>query len=318
MKKLPLHKPSFQHLEKSFAEWLQVQGYSQSTSYNLPHHVREFLHYLETQNIQQIRQVKQSHIKSFYNRLSERGNDRRQGSLSTAHLNKHIQALRKFFQYLSKAGRLNLGGVDLYNEAQEQKLTWLTEQEIQDLFEATHTTHSYNFKEIQEALQSRDRALLAIFYGCGLRRNEGVNLDTTDIDFDKDTIHVRKGKNYNERLVPLSKTCKAHLTEYIYDYRPQLQQTHSTALFLGREGKRLQGQTLNLRLKYLQSKTQNPTLMEKEIGLHTLRHSIATHLLNAGMKLESISQFLGHSSLESTQIYTHLSTEEDQQTFTDP
>jgi integrase/recombinase XerD len=66
------------------------------------------------------------------------------------------------------------------------------------------------------------------------------------------------------------------------------------------------GQTLLLRLKYLQHLTGNEDLKEKEIGLHTLRHSIATHLLQAGMKLENIARLLGHSSLESTQIYTHL------------
>ncbi len=68
----------------------------------------------------------------------------------------------------------------------------------------------------------------------------------------------------------------------------------------------MQGQSLLRRLKYLQYQTENAELIEKEIGLHTLRHSIATHLLQAGMKLESIARFLGHSSLESTQIYTHL------------
>ena len=71
----------------------------------------------------------------------------------------------------------------------------------------------------------------------------------------------------------------------------------------------MQGQSLSLRLKYLVHKTENISLIEKAAGLHTLRHSIATHLLHAGMKLESISRFLGHSSLESTQIYTHLSGE---------
>ena len=80
----------------------------------------------------------------------------------------------------------------------------------------------------------------------------------------------------------------------------------SDALFLNRYGNRLGSQMLYLRLKYLQYHTDDLTLQAKEIGLHTLRHSIATHLLSAGMKLESISRFLGHSSLESTQIYTHL------------
>ena len=68
----------------------------------------------------------------------------------------------------------------------------------------------------------------------------------------------------------------------------------------------MQGQSLMVRLRMLQYHTENIDLQEKEIGLHTLRHSIATHLLSAGMKLESISRFLGHGSLESTQIYTHL------------
>ena len=68
----------------------------------------------------------------------------------------------------------------------------------------------------------------------------------------------------------------------------------------------MQGQSLLLRLKYLQYYSDSIALKEKEIGLHTLRHSIATHLLQAGMKLETISRFLGHSSLESTQTYTHL------------
>ena len=68
----------------------------------------------------------------------------------------------------------------------------------------------------------------------------------------------------------------------------------------------MQGQSLFVRLKKLQYQTENTDLIEKEIGLHTLRHSIATHFLQAGMKLESISRFLGHNSLDSTQIYTHL------------
>jgi len=74
------------------------------------------------------------------------------------------------------------------------------------------------------------------------------------------------------------------------------------------------GQSLLLRLKQLQFRTCDPTFIEKEIGLHTLRHSIATHLLQAGMSLENISRFLGHSSLESTQIYTHLAGVEPERT----
>ena len=159
-------------------------------------------------------------------------------------------------------------------------------------------------------MQSRDRAMLAIFYGCGLRRNEGVNVDLSDINFDRSILHVRKGKNNKERMVPISKASLKHLQGYIYDHRHQLIRSKEEALFLSQQGKRMQGQSMLLRLKKLQYLTGDLDLLNKEIGLHTLRHSIATHLLSAGMKLESISRFLGHSSLESTQIYTHLLEEE--------
>lgn len=98
-----------------------------------------------------------------------------------------------------------------------------------------------------------------------------------------------------------------HLQEYVYDYRAELTLTTKVeALFISQQGTRMQGQSLILRLKHLQERAESVELTEQEIGLHTLRHSIATHLLKAGMKLESIARFLGHSSLESTQIYTHL------------
>ena len=167
-----------------------------------------------------------------------------------------------------------------------------------------------------ECLQARDRAMLAVFYGCGARRNEGAHLNVSDINFDKSMLHIRKGKNYKERLVPISKDSRKYLTEYIYDHRSRLPgSAKNDALFMGHTSVRIHGQTLLMRLKLLQYRTNNIGLQEKEIGLHTLRHSVATHLLQAGMKLESISKFLGHSSLESTQIYTHLIETEQEQSF---
>ncbi|MBL6447629.1 tyrosine-type recombinase/integrase [Fulvivirga sp. 29W222] len=153
--------------------------------------------------------------------------------------------------------------------------------------------------------------MLSVYYGCGLRRSEGVALNLSDINLDKNLLHVRKGKNYKERHVPISPASRRHLTQYIYDHRNTLLRYPQTdALFLSKRGTRLQGQSMILRLKALQQQSDSTTLRAKEIGLHTLRHSIATHLLHSGMKLENISLFLGHSSLESTQIYTHLEAHE--------
>jgi len=312
MKKLILSNPSYRYLEQSFSEWLDVQGYAPNTVYNLPLHIRELLYNLEQQEIHHIKALTTHHIKNHYQKLKERTNQRQGGGLSNAHLNKHIQALRKFTEYLRKVGRLEIGEIQLKQEETIASITYLTEEEINKLFK---TTYDQSVKKpntsqtIFEALQSRDRTMLAIYYGCGLRRTEGVSLDVGDVDFDRSLLHVRKGKNYKERFVPISKTNLKYLTEYIYDHRSELLKgSKSTALFVSHlYGKRLQGQSLFIRLKKLQYQTNNTNLIEKEIGLHTLRHSIATHFLQAGMQLENISKFLGHSSLESTQIYTHVS-----------
>ena len=288
---------------------MDILGYAPTTVYNLPIHVRELLHYLESKNITHIQQLDTKHIKAHYQLLKERSHQRRGGALSAAHLNKHAQAIKKFSEYLRKVGRLELPEVYLSHEDIAQTITYLTEEEIQHLFRSTYLDleHPNMSEERFRALQSRDRAMLAIYYGCGLRRNEGVQLNVSDINWDKSLLHVKKGKNYKERFVPVSKTSLKHLTEYIYDHRPYLRISHKVdALFLSYRGMRMHGQSLLLRLKYLQYYSDSIVLREKEVGLHTLRHSIATHLLQSGMKLESISRFLGHSSLESTQIYTHL------------
>lgn len=311
MKSLALKNPSFRYLEQSFKEWLDILGYAPISVYNMPLQVRELLYYLESQKINNIKELEIKHIREHYDRLKERSNARRGGGLSNDHLNKHIQALRKFTDYLRQVGRLTLPELPIKNEEDQGKtIPVLSEEEIQLLFKSTYKIPerrpNLNDKQI-EAIQARDRAMLAIFYGCGLRRNEAVSLDVSDINFDQSLLHVRKGKNYKERLVPISKTSLKHLQDYIYDHRPEiLQGCKSEALFISMKLKRMDGQTMLIRLKYLQHQTENADLIEKEIGLHTLRHSIATHLLQAGMKLDYIARFLGHGSLESTQIYTHL------------
>lgn len=264
MKKLILTSPSYRYLEKSFREWLDVLGYSSTTVYNMPNLIRELLHYLEQQGINNIKALDIQDIEQYYQTLKERANQRRGGGLSNAHLNKHIQALRKFTEYLRKVGRLQLPELTIENEETQNKITYLTEEEIKALFKAIETATSYKNKpvEITTAIQSRDRAMLAIFYGCGLRRNEGVHLDVGDINFDRAILHVRKGKNYKERFVPISKTNLNYLTEYIYDHRPALTRSSKTeALFVAYTStKRMQGQSLMIRLRMLQHHSENTEL----------------------------------------------------------
>ena len=305
MKNLVLKNASYNHLENGFKEWLDILGFCSQTVYNMPNNVREFLHYLENNGVNEIQNLKQQDYKNYFNHISTRPNLRRGGGLSNQYLNQQIQALEKLYEYLTHKGTIGIPPVILKQlKLAKGNITILNQEEIRQLFEATNQ-ETLHIK--QEAFNARDKAMLVVFYGCGLRRREGSSLQLNDVNFDRRILHVRKGKNYKERLVPFSQSSSKILQEWIYDYRPQLIKSGKEgSLFIGRTGKPMTGGTLYGRLKKLVLLVDNPELQKKEIGLHALRHSIATHLLENGMELQKIQRFLGHSSLESTQIYTHL------------
>lgn len=305
MKQLQIKSENFQYIEKSFKEWLDILGYAESTVYQLPVHVREFFYNLEKIGITQIIQLETKHFKEYFLQLKNRANQRRGGGLSNAYLNKHLQALYKFTEYLRQSGRHVLPYLNINWESNDtEEIEYLTQEEIKELYKVTH---GYNEGTKLEALNARDRAILTVYYACGLRRNEGYHLDLSDINFDRQIMHVRKGKAYKERFVPFNKTSSQHLQEYVYDARPQLtSDRRDGAFFISQKGRRMETQSMAIRLKLLQQRTENIELQQKNVRLHVLRHSIATHLLQNGMSLEKISRFLGHASLESTQVYTHI------------
>jgi integrase/recombinase XerD len=217
---------------------------------------------------------------------------RKNGKLSKNYLRTHITALRKLARYLRETERESFEvDIQLQGRARSVK-TIFTKSEIKVLYNACDG----------DILGIRDRAMLAVYYGCGLRRNEGVNLDTGDILPGKNLLFVRKGKNYKERYVPLTEAVKEDILNYLDFARPILIKKQTSALFLNSRGDRITTSMLAERFKKLKCKAG----IEKVASLHTLRHSIATHLLQSGMKLAQIKRFLGHTSLESTQIYTHI------------
>jgi len=303
MKKLKLENSSYRVLLSSFSEWLDILGYAETTVYNLPNHLREFFYWLESQGRTDINHISTQDVTNYYKILQERSNQRIDGALSKSYLNKHQQALKKFREYLKNHNAKTPLRVHLKSESQptEEKINILSQSEIKELF----TACSYSNK--RQCIRLRDKALLTIFYSCGLRRNEAVHLDVNDIIFDKERIHVRKGKNYKERFVPVNRKNIEILEDYIYEGRPEFNIKYNTeALLLNHHGTRLLGTSLSNRLQAIVKATNNKAILEKQITLHTLRHSIATHLLQKEVPLESIKHFLGHSTLESTQIYTHI------------
>ena len=304
MKKLKHNNAHLEYIEKAFTEWLDILGYTPMSVKSMSAIVHEFMHFINANNCKHIGDLETKHFKSYYGYISKRSNERRGGGLSSNYINKHIQALEKFNEFLShkRGQRVTMGVRQIKYTTKE--ITVLTIDEIEQFFNVTQRETT---SQRESALRSRDRAMLTIYYSCGLRRNEGVHVELNDINFDTRILHVRKGKNSKERFVPLSKKSADYLQDYVFNHRPLLlKQNTESRLFIGFYGKPLSGITMYNRMKKIQYQTENTELQQKEITLHGLRHSIATHLLQNGMDLQKIQRFLGHSSLSSTQIYTHL------------
>lgn len=312
MKSLELKNTSYIYLEQSFKEWLNIIGYSENTVNSWPVHVREFLYYLEQNNVTSIIQVTPQRTYHFINYIKSRKSPRTGTGLSTHSINKIINSINTFAKYINATDKhiLDITPKSVALNTLERSI--LNKDELLKIYEATFTPH----RENTTAIGQRDRAIIAIFYGCGLRKDEGTRLNIFDIDTYKGLVFVRKAKGNKQRYVPIAQKHLEDIKDYLENGRNWFLQSnsiintkqpiakkHSTddeALFISQRGTRMY--SFYQRLEYLKDKAG----IDKEFSTHTLRHSIATHLLQSGMKIEDIAKFLGHSSLESTQIYTHI------------
>ncbi|GIW92328.1 MAG: tyrosine recombinase XerC [Pirellulaceae bacterium] len=210
---------------------------------------------------------------------------------------RRLASLRSFFRYLVREGRVDSNPAKpLRNPRPERRLPhFLTTEEIGRLLAAPDRT---------TPLGLRDAAILETLYSAGLRVSELVALDDTDIDWAAGLVRVR-GKGRRERLAPLGRFALRALRQWLA-HRPAKTErpTGGTPVFTNRFGRRLTTRSVGRMLeKYLAQ-----TGLDQRTSPHTLRHSFATHLLNAGADIRSVQELLGHKNLSTTQIYTHLST----------
>lgn len=294
MKQLPLQIPRFEYLYTEFFRFTKIKGYSpKKKEPSFPVHIREFLFFLEQNGITAIQQVQALHIISYHEYLKQRPNQRRGGGISDSSIRHHLQAIRLFFDYLLDREEITT------TPARLPKFTFgaYTQRSIASIEE---------IKEMLSVCQTkRDKALLSIAYGCGLRRSEMEQLNTIDVLIHKGALLVRDGKGGKHRTIPLSDTIVKDLREYLIYERANYFPTEQTnpAFFINNQGKRMSGKVLNDRVKKIIELTGNDTLIRKGITLHCLRHSIATHLIDNGATIEFVQEFLGHGDIDTTHIY---------------
>lgn len=293
MKKLELRSDAYKTLLAQFKRELQTLNYSKDTVLGSGNAVKEYLYYLESR---QIKLSENTDLNPFFSHLQKRTNQKRGAGLSIAYLHKYRSFLKLFYDFLERAKDMLQPKYPVLPKPRSNPKV-LSVDEVKRLFKACD----------ESLLGKRNKAVLAIYYGLGLRRKEGVNLKVEDLDFGKDEVLITQSKTNQQRLVPMSDHVKNILDDYLFNVREKLvpQDKSTSALLVTDRGKPLSDESVS----YIVRKLVKDSKIKTRASSHTLRHSIATHLLHSGMKLESIALFLGHKSLDSTQIYTHLSAE---------
>ena len=218
-----------------------------------------------------------------------------------------LATLRSFYKFCLKRAYVQSNPlVSIRTPKQEKRLPkFLEESEVRRLLETPDVT---------TLLGARDRAMLETMYSTGIRVSELVDLNIADIDFVGEALHVR-GKGKKARITPNSPTAPAWIRRYMDMRRadPRSVGFNQEAVFVNKHGQRLSTRSVRRKLdKYLAQ-----TGLDPEISPHTLRHSFATHMLNRGADLRSVQELLGHQSLSTTQIYTHVTTKRMKQAYDD-
>jgi len=211
-------------------------------------------------------------------------------------LGRNVSTLRSLFRFLVRRGYLAENPASLLKAPKQP-------QGLRSFLSVDEAFHLLDTQSGDTVLQQRDRAMWELLYSTGLRVSELVSLDAAGIDLESAWIRVR-GKGRKEREVPVGSKALAALTIYL-SRRGELASKGpgDPALFLNRFGKRLGVRSVRRLLKQAQLRSG----MEPKVSPHGLRHSFATHLLDAGADLRAIQELLGHSSLSTTQRYTHVS-----------
>ena len=273
---------------REFSDYLSHTGYGKSTCYMLPECVKDFLEY---HNTAEVNEFATGHINQYYEWLQVRPHKKKSGGLSEQYIHHHIYALKVFFNWLEETGQIVCNPMSIlrFKSPEGNPRQPLSQEEIRHLFDAARSL--------------KEKAVLHLFYSCGLRRSEGEALSIRDVHFKKQMLYVREGKGAKRRAVPMPERVSMELESYYLSERITLARVKDTEAFiLNRVGLRMRGTGYNKLLKTILQRTE----LNNEITLHHLRHSIATHLLESGLELEKVRDFLGHSHLETTQIYTKI------------
>lgn len=214
--------------------------------------------------------------------------------LEVSTVNRHISSLKSFFNYLVDESIIKVSPIEEISSLKKTKKLpkYLSISEVDKLLNIP----------LNSEFDYRNKAMLELMYGTGLRVSELVSIEYSNIDFENSIIRIN-GKGKKERIIPLGEVASYYLKVYLSDYRSKLLKRNTyNQVFLNNHGKPITRQGFN----YILENIRELTGIEKEITPHVLRHSFATHLLEGGADIRSIQEMLGHENISTTNIYTEV------------
>ena len=275
--------------EKSLADFVcylaSEKGLARNSIEAYERDVAVFLNDLRHCGVEDFNCVEQRHIVEFLSMLKAK-------EYAATSISRALIAIKVFFRFLKREGVI-ISNVALYMDSPK---LW---QLIPEVLMSDEVERLLVQPAVETALGARDRAILEVLYGCGLRVSEVCHLGIYDVD---DTFVRVFGKGSKERLVPIGKRAIEAIDHYLLHYRGKVED-EKDALFVGKSGRPIDRQLVWKMIK----KYCKQAGIRKNVSPHTLRHSFATHLLDNGAELRVIQEMLGHASISSTDRYTHVS-----------
>lgn len=279
-------------LRKNFISYLKIErGLAENSILAYQQDLEKLIDYCEPRGIKPT-DVTLDHLKYFVGDLYDLG-------LSARSQARIISGIKQFFEFLVLEDIINddPSGLLELPKIGKKLPTFLTVTEIDQLIAAL---------DLSKPEGHRNKAILETLYSCGLRVSELVNLQFSNLFFNEGFMRVI-GKGNKERLVPISPSVEKEIKLYVQHIRSQMniKPGHEDYVFLNRRGQQLTRVMIFTIIKNL----ANEIGLKKQISPHTFRHSFATHLLEGGANLRAIQEMLGHESITTTEIYTHLNQE---------
>ena len=270
---------------EGFTRWMTRINYTEGSIKSRKRHLNTFFSFLTSLDKNNLETITNEDLDHYNKYLHNK-------PIATKTIEAHISALKLLNQYRALHGQPPVMRKKLsVTKTLKIQRAIVSKSEINGMYEACE----------DNPFGWRDKIILSLYYGCGLRYREGAHVEQKDVNFHTGLLHIIKGKNYRERYVPMSKGVMSELRIWI-EYYQNIFTSKTNLIISSRNGKRIKSTALNKRIKTLVIKSE----IDKRITLHSLRHSIATHLMEEGMKLEDIGRFLGHVTLETTQKYAHI------------